>query len=512
MHRLASYLLLLACTIGTATAAPAFERPNILFVYTDDQALWTLGASGYRSARTPNMDRLAREGAYFTNAFTTTPVCSPSRAGLLTSRYGSELGVTDWLNPKVDAGMGLDPATVTWSEVLTASGYRSGLVGKWHLGLEERFHPTRTGYPYFFGHLAGSMAVRDPTLEVDGKDVKVPGFTADLLTDRAIEFLRVQKSAPFLLSLHYRAPHAPWLPLQEEDLAPFRDLALEIPNPDYPGLDVAKVEKNLREYLGSVHSVDRNLGRLLAVLDELGLTQRTLVIFTSDHGYNMGHNGIWHKGNGHWIVKEPPPGTDNVPQGQRPNLYDHSLRVPCLVRWPGVVQPGTVIERTVTNLDWYPTLLAAAGAAPPEGVKLRGRSLMPLLRGEKPAWDDDLYVEYSTRHQSRTHMRAYRTPAWKLVRDFLNPGRGELYHLSADPEERRNLIDSKDPEVEKVVRELDAKIFERMRELKDPALTLAEPAQRRRGRTRSGSTSGRSPSPPRPRSGRARTSPARPRP
>ena len=140
-----------------------------------------------------------------------------------------------------------------------------------------------------------------------------------------------------------------------------------------------------REYLASVHGVDRNLGRLLSLLDELKLAENTLVVFTSDHGYNLGHNGIWHKGNGHWVLTEPPPATPNIPKGQRPNLYDHSLRVPCIVRWPGVVKPGTVVVRTVTMLDWFPTLLAAAGVEEPKDVPVRGRNVLPLLRDDAAA-------------------------------------------------------------------------------------------------------------------------------
>ena len=228
-----------------------------------------------------------------------------------------------------------------------------------------------------------------------------------------------------------------------------------------------------REYLASVKSIDRNVGRLRAALEERGHTDNTVIVFTSDHGYNMGHNGIWHKGNGHWVLTEPPPATENVPEGQRPNMYDHSIRVPAAVHWPGTIQPGTRVAQTISNLDWYPTLLAMAGVELPAGELIRGRDFLPILLGESAAWDNDFYAEYSTHHQSRTHMCMYRTPEWKLIRDFFNDGRDELYHLAEDPDETTNLIESEDPAVTAVVARLDAKILQYMRETNDPVLQEA---------------------------------------
>jgi len=227
-----------------------------------------------------------------------------------------------------------------------------------------------------------------------------------------------------------------------------------------------------REYLGSVKGVDRNLGRLLAELRELGIEGKTVVIYSSDHGYNMGHNGIWHKGNGHWVLNRNPPATANIPAGQRPNLYDNSILVPTAVRWPGVIRPGTVVDQPVANIDWFPTLLAMAGVEMPAGITMRGRNALPLLRGEPVSWPMDFYCEYSTHHQSHTHMRMWRTERWKLLRDFLNPGRDEFYDLLEDPAESRNLIHSARPDVREAVRALNARILARMGELKDPVLKL----------------------------------------
>ena len=458
----------------SSAAAAGIRRPNIVFVYTDDQAPWALGISGNPQAKTPNMDRLFREGAYLVNSFTVTPVCSPSRASLMTSRYGTELGITDWINSKKEPDLGLDPAVVTWPDVLAVAGYHNGLIGKWHLGDLDRYHPTNSGFHYFMGFRGGGTRLKDATLEIDGGPKKFSGFTVNVLTEQAIEFIHRNQDRPFLLCVHYRSPHAPWLPLPEEDWLGYKDLDPEIPNPDYPKLNVPRVKRMMREYLGSVASVDRNLGRILAVLDKLDLARKTAVIYTSDHGYNVGHNGIWHKGNGHWIVTEPPPATPNVPKGQRPNMYDHSIRVPTAVRWPELIRPGTVITETISNLDWYPTILAMARVEVPEGVSPRGRSFLPLLEGKPmPGWNNDLYGQYSTHHQSRTHMRMYRTPRWKLVRDFHDSRRDELYDLRKDPAETTNLIGELKPRIQNVVRELHARLVEEMRRSNDPLEKLA---------------------------------------
>jgi len=467
-----SFLVLLLAALPLIAA----DRPNIVFIFTDDQAPWALGRSGHPYASTPNLDKLFARGAYFPNAFTVTPVCSPSRASLMTSRYGSELGVTEWIHPVREPEIGLDPATVTWPEVLQQAGYTTGLVGKWHLGVPDRFHPTRTGFDYFMGFLAGGTTPANPVLEKDGKEQRFQGLTTDILTDHALEFLRRNREGPFLLCLFLRAPHARWLPVADEDWEPFESLVPEPPHPQYPNLDTERVQQMTREYLASVRGVDRNVGRVVDRLAALDLTDDTIILFSSDHGYNMGHNGIWHKGNGHWVLTKNPPATANIPDGQRPNMYDNSIRVPTAVVWPGVVEPDTVIERTVSNLDWYPTIVEMAGASLPGGETIRGRNITPLLRGEDATgWEDDFFAEYSTHHQSRTEMRMWRTKKWKLVRDFLDPTRDELYDLEHDPEETLNRIDSPAGEVMAAIEELHAKIIAHMRATNDPLLkTIGE--------------------------------------
>ena len=451
----------LLLVLAVALSLRAADRPNILFVYTDDQAGWALGLSGHPHASTPNMDGLFQRGAYLPNSFTVTPVCSPSRASLITSRYGSELGLTDWLHSGREPNMGIQANALTWPELLQQAGYSTALVGKWHLGLLDEHHPTKHGYGHFMGFRGGGTTPADPVLEKDGKHRRFEGLTADILTDEALEFLDREKDGPFLLSLHYRAPHARWLPVAPEDWAPFDGLDPIIPNPGFPYLDVERVRRMTREYLASTKSVDRNIGRVLVRLDALGLAETTVIVYTSDHGYNMGHSGVWHKGNGHYVLTRRPPPTANIPGGQRPNMWDRSIRVPTAVVWPGRVKPGTVVEETVSNLDWFPTLVAIAGARIPEGSTVRGRDISPVLVGDAENWDNSLFGEYSTHHQSRTHMRMLRTPRWKLVRDFLNPERDELYDLSADPDETTNMIYH--PKARAVVDRMSASLLARMR-------------------------------------------------
>lgn len=480
VHRLAAAAFALAALAPVAAAAPA--RPNLVVIYTDDQASWTLGCYGNPQAHTPHLDRLAAQGARLTNALVTTPVCSPARAGFFASRHGTEVGILDFIpNPGHKAytpetgAIGLQARFVAFPELLRRAGYATGLVGKWHLGdwtqePTRRHHPTRHGFEHFTGLTGGGAATKDPTIEKDGVETKWSGLTEDLLTDEAMAYIRKQDATrPFFLFLGLRAPHTAYLPVAPEDAAPYAGREMQIPNPDYPDLNVPDVKKRMRDYLSSVSCVDRNVGRLLALLDQRGLAGNTVVVFTSDHGYNVGHNGIWHKGNGLWATRGAPPPHPNITGRYRPNLYDHSLRVPALVRWPGAIRPGTVVDRTISNLDWYPTILALAGVEVPRDLTIRGRNALPLLRGERvPDWSDDFYAEYSMRIYARVDMRAWRTAEWKLVRDFLNPDRDELYHLASDPAEARNRIrDAGDPAVQAAIARLDGKIRAEMLRLGD---------------------------------------------
>jgi uncharacterized sulfatase len=490
------------------------DQPNILMIVTDDQAPWALGNAvnsdrnphgRYHSvpaAATPNMDRLASEGLTFTNFFCTTPVCSPARAALATGRYASQLGIDDFI-PKPghklfdpNDQVALDPSvTITFAEVLKSEGYFTGLVGKWHLGDwtysgDMKNHPTNHGYDYFMGLSSGGTTPSDPVLEVDRTERKMKGLTTDILTDYALEFLdnAQRERRPFLLCFHTRAPHGAWLPVAPEDWEPYADLDPTIPNPDYPDLDTKKIKRDMREYLASTSGVDRNLGRLMDKLDTLKISERTVVIFTSDHGYNMGHNGIVHKGNGIWATKSKPPGQTHHgvrvhSNKYRPNLYDLSLKVPAIVRWPGVVPPNSINDHTVTSLDLFPTLLAIAQVPTPEKVpvlekvpvperlKLPGRDLSGLLQGDPPDdWEQDFFGQYSMVNYANATLRCYRTPDYKLIRDFLNDGCDEFYDLRTDPSESNNLINDSSQNIRAVIDDLHTKLLAKMQQIDDPAL------------------------------------------
>jgi len=438
---------------------------------TDDQGPWAFGDAPNGDAYTPNMNKLRRQGVRLTNCFVTTPVCSPSRASLLTSRYSTEVGITDFIKSK---NAGLDPALPAWPRLFANAGYATALIGKWHLGQNDRFHPNQFGYKEFAGFRWGAGVSKNPMIEVDNKVFRQQGYTPDILTDLAMDFLRRKKDVPFMLSLHYWAPHASvkrrrdrrhtWLPLSATDWDRFEDKDVTIPNPDYPNLDMAQVTRMMREYLASVASADRNLGKLLNLLEELDLSNKTIVIFTSDNGYNVGHNAVEGKGNGDWIVTNS--------YDERPNLYDNSLKVPTFIRWPGVIKPGTKIDKTITFLDWFPTLPAMANLKTPAHLNIRGRNFLPLLLGRSIKWDNDLFAQYSMREAG--DMRAFRTPRWKLVRDFKHVIKDEFYDLINDPAENNNLIDSSDPKIQKQREILNARLLEKMKSINDPALKIQE--------------------------------------
>lgn len=420
-----------ALAVGAPAGLAAQSRPmNIISIVTDDQSRWSVGAYGNREAVTPNTDRLAREGALFTRAFVATPVCSPSRASFLTGLYPTRVGITDYIGLESLAGLGLPPETVTWPEVLQQHGYTTALIGKWHLGMQPEFHPTRHGFDHFFGSISGNATPIDPVLEVNGETKKLKGSMPDMLVDDAIGFIEANRSRPFAVLLHFREPHLPYGPVPEVDSAPFKDLDPAIP--DFPGLDKAQVKQWHREYYASVHSIDRNLGRLLARLEELELDENTIILFTSDHGYMIGQHGMHSKGNGWWIV-----GGQRGPR--RPNMWDDSLMVPLLIRWPGVVQPGRVIDECVSNIDTFASVLGMLGIGAPEGLKQDGLDFSPLLRGEKVPWRDAIFGQYDLHNSNLAFMRMIRTDKWKLVRFHFTNLLDELYDLEKDPGELNNL-------------------------------------------------------------------------
>ncbi len=450
-------LLVLVSLLARAAETP---RLNFIAIVTDDQAQWSLGAYGNREARTPHLDRLAREGARFLNAFVCTPVCSPSRAAFLTGRLGTQLGITDWIAPKeAKAGLGLPPESVTWAEVLQQHGYTTALIGKWHLGERPQFHPTQHGFGAFYGFLAGGTTPMNPKFDIEGENRAVNGSEPDLLTDAALRFVDTNRTRPFALQLNFRAPHMPYGPVPEEDSAPFKNLDPTVPMSD--GADLDQVKQWTRAYYASIHSVDRNLGRLLRQLDASGLATNTILLFTSDHGYMIGQHGLHAKGNAHQII-----GRKHGPK--RPNMFEESIRVPLIIRWPGVVKPGTEIADSVSNLDTFATVLGLLGLPPPRDWRHEGIDFSPLLRGRKLPPRDAIFGQYDLHNGGLAYLRMIRTDEWKLVRHFLTNGLDELYDLKADPGETRNLFDA--PHARKVRDQLQGRLTAWQRSIHDPLL------------------------------------------
>ena len=466
----------------------------------DDLGSWILHVEGYPNTHTPNLDRLIKEGVLLENAFSVSAVCSPSRGAFLSSRYPTENGVTD--NVRDNKIPGLKPELITWPQVLQNSGYNTIMVGKWHLGEGRDVDlPTRRGYTEFAGFLRGGRQSKEPKVDflkageysvkdvttIDYEDVAGDQYTPDLLGDFAVQFIEKYnaRSDPFCLSLHFWAPHAntefpegyelpyddrSWLPLKEVDQAfwkRMRDEDILLPEPDFPNLNKERTFRMLREYHSSVHAVDRNVGRVMALLDELEIAEDTVVIFTSDHGYMMGHHGMWHKGNGRWLTadKQDPNQPRLYGEGEsRINLFDNSMRVPGIIRWPAHLTAGRRISQTFNHLDWFPTLAAIAHASLPDGIVLRGSNALPLLEGSPPAtWNNDLFGQY-------LNLRTYRTRDWKLVRHFGNRMGDELYHLVNDPEEKFNLVDSEDALVQRALVHLESKLIFAMETIQDPYL------------------------------------------
>ncbi|WP_031162907.1 sulfatase-like hydrolase/transferase [Streptosporangium roseum] len=409
-------------------------RPNVLLILSDDQGPWALGCAGNDDIRTPALDALAASGVRLSRFFCASPVCSPARASLFTGEIPSQHGVHDWISRGHVGDDGVDflAGRRLFTDDLHDAGYRLGLVGKWHLGANDRPRP---GFVRWLAHESGGGPYLDTVLYDGGERVEAPGYLTDVLTDEACAFLsaEAEREEPFYLSLHYTAPHTPWKGQHPEafealyDGCAFDSCPQEPPHPWQPvGPDGAPVggEPDVRAaltgYFAAVSAMDAGIGRVLSRLAELGLTESTLVVFTSDNGFNCGHHGIWGKGNG------------TFPQ----NVYDSSVMVPAIVSQPGRVPGGRVCEALLSAYDLRPTLLEHLGLpAATAGVR-PGRSFADVLGGS-PGEDRPRVVVFD----EYGPVRMIRTEAWKYV--HRHPyGPHELYDLVADPGERRNLADA----------------------------------------------------------------------
>ena len=408
----------------TALAQPR-RRPNVIVFMTDDHGAWATGAYGCGEMHTPNIDALAKGGAKFTRAFACTPVCSPSRMTYMTGCLPSAHGVQDWLRPEDSFGdtakPWLDGFTI-FPEVLAKGGYECGMVGKWHMGNDEK---AQRGFTYWATVPGGGGTFKNATYVKNGVVTPYPGFKEDAIGDFAVEFLKRQKAeTPFYLHVPFYAPHTPFDFQPEEDRKHY-DTAKFACFPDTPkhpnqnpglgnhhGNNASKTS-----YMALISGADRNIGRVLRLLESRGWRENTLVVFTADQGWNAGHHGVWGKGNGTWPF----------------NMYEESIRVPMIWNHPAAIKPGQTITSMVSSYDLFPTMLDYTSLTAPPDKRRVGRSYAAFLRGQNPRWEDKLFFEYS-------YVRGVRNSTRKLIlRAEGFPF--EFYDLEKDPGEAVNRID-----------------------------------------------------------------------
>lgn len=421
-------------------SSSAQRRPNIIIVMTDDQGAWALGAAGNPDIVTPNLDALAADGLLLERFFCASPVCSPARASFLTGLTPSAHGVHDWIS---DAHVG--PGAVDFlqgqrllTDDLADAGYRCALVGKWHLGANDR---PRAGFVHWFAHQRGGSTYYDAPVVRDGELAQETGYITDAFTDDACRFIEAEAARgadePFLLCVNYTAPHSPWKGNHPDELTSlYDDCAFDsVPQADpHPWARLREdgshqegepdVRAALVGYFAAITGVDRGVGRILDTLRAHDLEENTLVIFTSDNGFSCGQHGFWGKGNG----------TDPL------NTYDSSVLVPFIARHPGRIPPGRRSREMLAAYDVRATLLDYLGVAASSLPHSPGRSFAALLTGAgsaRPATERVVIGDEYGR------VRMIRTDDWKYVRRFPD-GPDELYDLVADPAESRNLV--RDPE------------------------------------------------------------------
>ena len=458
------------------------DRPNILFIMSDDHASHAMSCYGSRINETPNLDRIAYEGMRFDNCFCTNSICSPSRASILTGTYSHVNGVTT-LTTKFDGRQ------LTFPKLLQKAGYQTAVIGKWHLGHGGIHDPT--GFDYW-NVLPGQGLYHNPEMIEMGKKRVYRGYATDIITDLSLEWLEGRdKSRPFCLLCHHKAPHRPWEP-DEKHAHLYEDI--EIPEPetfddDYsdrakaaaeakmriewdlnerdlkgpvpPGLSPQeekrwRYQRFIKDYLRCIASIDDNVGRLLDYLDEKGLTDNTIVIYTSDQGFFLGDHG--------WFDKR--------------FMYEESLRMPFIIRYPKEIKPGTVNGNIILNVDFAPTFLDYAGIDVPE--EMQGKSFRPLLKGEPPeGWQTSMYYRYWM-HLAHHYVYAHygiRTMRYKLIYYYAQalgqPGaidepkepEWELFDLEKDPYEMKNVYN--DPQYADVVRKLKDELHHLQEEVGD---------------------------------------------
>ncbi|MBI3850017.1 MAG: sulfatase [Verrucomicrobia bacterium] len=451
-------LSLVSTPISLHAAAP--EKPNIIFILADDLGYTDVACYGNKYYETPNIDRLAKQSIRFTSGQTCAPNCQPTRAALMSGQYMPRTGVYtvgsidrfDWrsrpLRP-VDNVEKLPLDKITIAQSLKKAGYATAMFGKWHLGDDGPHHPGKRGFDE-----AIVSADKHFDFKTNPRTDYPPGtYLADFLTDKATDFIRRHKDGPFFLYLPHFAVHSPH-EAKTGLIAKFK------PKPPAGG-------HHDPTYAAMIYSVDESVGRIVALLDELKLAEKTLVIFSSDNG---GVGGYEREG-----IKKANGITDNAPlRGGKGMLYEGGIRVPYIFRWPGKIPKGTVCDTPINSVDLYPTLLEVAGASPSPNYPLDGESYLKLLTSGGKAtlnreaiyWHFPGYLGAGENTWRTTPVGAIRSGDWKLL-EFFEDGRLELYNLRDDLGEKNNLV-AKLPDK---VRELHAKLVAWRQELKAPMPT-----------------------------------------
>ena len=438
------------------------RRPNIIFILIDDLRWDDLGITGHQFVKTPNIDRIGREGALFRNAFMTTPLCSPSRASFLTGQYPHTHGISD----NVDRSAA-SHKLITFPLLLQQSGYATAFIGKWHMGNDDSRRPGFDRWVSFKGQ--GSYV--DPQINEDGRDVNPDGYITDLLNGYAIEFIKRQHDKPYLVYLAHKAIHPEvmqhddgsvnlaeaerFIPAERHrslftgKKIPRRPSAMLPPNGkpalqrkigDLPplGANTATSDEAVLGRLRSLMAIEEGIGGIMQALKETNQLHNTVIVFTSDNGYFYGEHGL---------------------SVERRLAYEESIRMPLLIRYPTTIKAGTVREEFALNIDLAPTLLELAGVSVPTWME--GRSLVPLLKGGKPEWRKSFLIEYySDRVFPRVRQMGYkavRNERWKYIHYFELEGMDELYDLNADPYEMKNVINQPDTAktIEQMKREIE---------------------------------------------------------
>ncbi|MEX2561408.1 MAG: sulfatase, partial [Pirellulales bacterium] len=420
----ASFLLAAIAPLATADDEVAVDRTSFVVLVTDDQRWDTLGCTGHSVLRTPNIDRLAAGGVLFRNAFVTTSICCISRASLMTGRYARSHGVADF-----QTALAPELLAATYPALLHQAGYRTGCLGKWGIG-----GPAPEGVFDVWQAWGGQGEFFET---IDGQEV----HNSELLARGAVDFLKtVSKDQPFCLVVNYKSPHEPFLP-DPRDAPLFAENGFPVPatynqahfealpafiresegrirlDRRHPTPDT--YQEFVRQYLRCLAGVDRSVGKILDVLDELRLADQTVVVYTSDHGFFLGEHGL----SGKWL------------------MHEESIRVPLIVRDPALPaeRRGKTSDELVLNLDLAPTIVDLAGLPLPAGTD--GASLRPLLAGEQADWRQDFFYEHHFHYGGRIpRTEGVRTKDWKYITYFdVEPAHEELYDLAHDPIEERNL-------------------------------------------------------------------------